>query len=176
MPIHKVEFMEIWDVYDENRVLTGKKVVRGIPMAQDEYHLVVHVWIMNSKKELLISKRTPNKTFPNMWECSGGSAVEGDSSMDAALREVEEEIGVVLDPERGRCLYTDKRQHHSFPDFRDVWLFEAEVELSELKFQEDEVSDAKWATMSEVRNMISDGTFISHFEYLDQLFEFIEQC
>ncbi len=168
--------METWDIYDENRVLTDKKVVRGNPMAQDEYHLVVHVWIMNSKKELLISKRTPNKTFPNMWECTGGSAVEGDTSLDAALREVEEEIGVVLEPEPGKCLFSDRRQHHDFPDFRDVWLFRAEVEESDLIFQEEEVSDAMWTTMDHVRKLILDGSFISHFEYLDQLFKYIEQC
>jgi predicted N-acetyltransferase YhbS len=40
---------ELWDVYDKNRNKTGKIVERGKPMSQDEYHLVVEIWIKNSK-------------------------------------------------------------------------------------------------------------------------------
>lgn len=40
---------EIWDLYDENRKLLGKDHVRGEQLPIDGYHLVVHVWIRNSK-------------------------------------------------------------------------------------------------------------------------------
>lgn len=37
-----------------------------------EYRQSVHTWIMNSKGEFLIQKRTPNKrTFPNKWSQTG---------------------------------------------------------------------------------------------------------
>lgn len=42
---------EIWDLYDENRELLGKDHVRGEQLPIDGYHLVVHVWIRNSKGE-----------------------------------------------------------------------------------------------------------------------------
>lgn len=41
---------EIWDLYNENRELLGKDHVRGEQLPIDGYHLVVHVWIRNSKK------------------------------------------------------------------------------------------------------------------------------
>lgn len=41
--------MEFWDILDRNGNKTGKTVERGKPMRQDEYHLVVQVWI-NQKK------------------------------------------------------------------------------------------------------------------------------
>ena len=44
---------EIWDLYDENRELLGKDHVRGEQLPIDGYHLVVHVWIRNSKGEYL---------------------------------------------------------------------------------------------------------------------------
>ena len=40
---------EIWDLYNENRELLGKDHVRGEQLPIDGYHLVVHVWIRNSK-------------------------------------------------------------------------------------------------------------------------------
>lgn len=41
--------MELWDVYDKKRKLTGKVIRRGIdPLQEGEYHLVVHIWIKQS--------------------------------------------------------------------------------------------------------------------------------
>lgn len=88
---------EIWDLYDENRELLGKDHVRGEQLPIDGYHLVVHVWIRNSKGEYLISQRSANRpTFPLMWECVGGSVVKGEDSLLGAIREAKEEVGVDL--------------------------------------------------------------------------------
>ena len=98
---------EIWDLYDENRELLGKDHVRGEQLPIDGYHLVVHVWIRNSKGEYLISQRSANRpTFPLMWECVGGSVVKGEDSLQGAIREVKEEVGVDLNPESGQVLFT----------------------------------------------------------------------
>ena len=68
---------EIWDLYNEKRELLGKDHVRGEQLPIDGYHLVVHVWIRNSKGEYLISQRSANRpTYPLMWECVGGSVVK----------------------------------------------------------------------------------------------------
>jgi len=140
-------------------------------MTQDEYHLVVHVWILNSNGEFLISKRTPNKPFPNMWETTGGSAIVGDDSLQAALREVKEELGINLSKNNGECLYRLKRQHHNFPDFADVWLFRQDIDISKVVYQPEEVCDAKWATPEHILDMIKNGEFVDTFTYLDDLFK-----
>ena len=73
---------EIWDLYDENRELLGKDHVRGEQLPIGGYHLVVHVWIRNSKGEYLISQRSANRpTFPLVWECVDGSVVKGEDSL-----------------------------------------------------------------------------------------------
>jgi len=162
--------MEFWDILDKNRKKTGRIVERGKPMNQDEYHLVVHVWIQNSKGEFLISKRTPNKTFPNMWESTGGSAVVGESSIQAALREVKEEIGIDLPQDKGECLFSLRRQHYDFPDFVDIWLFKQDICIDDVIYQPDEVCDAKWESKTDIISMIETGKFVDHFTYLDDLF------
>lgn len=59
---------EIWDLYDENRELLGKDHVRGEQLPIGGYHLVVHVWIRNSKGEYLIAQRSANRpTYPLVW-------------------------------------------------------------------------------------------------------------
>ena len=70
--------MEKWDLYTKYRENTGKEHIRGEAIPDGFYHLVVHVWIRNSKGEYLISQRSANRpTFPLMWECAGGSVIEG---------------------------------------------------------------------------------------------------
>ena len=70
--------MELWDLYDKNRHFTGLDHVRGEEIPQGYYHLVVHVWIRNSRGEYLISQRSADRpTFPLMWECVGGSVLKG---------------------------------------------------------------------------------------------------
>ncbi len=162
--------MELWDILDGNGNKTGKTIERGKPMAQDEYHLLVHVWIKNSNGEFLITKRTPNKTIlPNMWETTVGSVIVGEDSLKAAIREVKEETGVELSPINGKFLFRIKRQQHDFADFVDIWLFNEEVDITEVIYQPQEVCGAKWVTTSEIKAMIKSGEFADTFTYLEEL-------
>ncbi len=156
--------VELWDIYDENRNLTGRTHRRGDALQPGDYHLVVHVWIQNSKGNFLLTKRTPNKHFPNMWEATGGSALVGDTSLDAALREVLEETGLSLDPGKGSCLLSYRREDN----FSDIWLFRQEFDLSEIVFQEGETCGAMYASKAEVLAMRDEGTLVP-FRYLDEL-------
>ena len=54
--------MEHWDIYNADRIPTGKTIERDTPLQKGEYHLVVHVCIFNSDGELLIQKRQPWKS------------------------------------------------------------------------------------------------------------------
>ena len=86
--------MEKCDLYTKYREKTGKEHVRGEELPDGLYHLVVHVWIRNSKGEYLISKRAADRTVnPLMWESAGGSVIKGEDSIEGAIREVKEEVG-----------------------------------------------------------------------------------
>ncbi|MDF2536638.1 MAG: hypothetical protein K0R18_2800 [Bacillales bacterium] len=159
--------MEVWDVYDKDRRLTGRTHIRGEKMIFGDYHLVVDIWIRNSKGQYLISKRHLDKPFGLLWECTGGSALVGDSSLDAAIREVKEELGISLSPEKGKLVRTVIVSDY----FRDSWLFDAEIDLSDLKLQAEEVIDAKWASYEEIKKMIENVKFVPTLKYFLKLFE-----
>ena len=66
--------IEYWDIYDENRNKTGRIYRRGDEMQSGDYHLVIHVCIFNSKNELLIQRRHPDKIgWPGIWDISAAS-------------------------------------------------------------------------------------------------------
>jgi len=164
--------MEIWEILDRNRQKTGKTIERGTPMNSEEYHLVVDIWIKNINGDYLITKRTPNKTFPNMWTICGGSAVLGDDSLEAAMREVQEEIGISLSKVNGRLVKSFRRDTSQIRCFKDIWLFDENVNLEDVVHQHDEVSDSMWASERRIREMIDSGEFIGVLSYLDDIFKY----
>lgn len=53
---------ELWDIYDINKNRIGKTAERDVyKFKEGEYHIVVTGIIMNSKNEILISKRAGHK-------------------------------------------------------------------------------------------------------------------
>lgn len=168
---------EIWDVYDENRNLTGRFVERGRPKwKQGNYHLVVHVWKRNAKGEWLIDKRTPRKTdnLGGLWETTGGSAVAGNSSLDAALREVKEELGLILSSESGSLFHSYVyKSLNGYMGFIDVWVFDCDCSLEDIILQENETCDVMWANSDKIKEMLANGEFIGYdiYPYLDNLLE-----
>lgn len=120
--------MELWDLYNENRELTGREHIRGEKVPQGYYHLVVHVWIRNSTGEHLISQHSADRpTSPLMWECVGGSVLKDEDSLNGALRETQEEVGLTLSPEDGKLISSTVGRIVNgveFTDILDVWLFE----------------------------------------------------
>lgn len=156
---------ELWDVLDENRNPTGRLHQRGDDLPEGDYHLTVHIWTQRSDGKFLLTKRSANKTFPLLWETTAGSAIAGDDSLTAALREVREETGLILNPENGRLIMT----HKSGDVFADIWYFQHDFTLSDVVLQEGETCDAMVATIDEILQMDSEGTLVP-FAYLRELF------
>ena len=160
--------VELWDVYTKDREKTGRFHQRGIEMEPGEYHLAVHVCILNSRNQLLIQQRQPfKKGWSNMWDLSvGGSAVAGDTSAMAAEREIFEELGLKVDLSNTRPFFT-----MNFSDgFDDYYIIRMDVELSELTLQEEEVQKVRWADKEEVLKMQEQGIMIPYW-FLDRIFE-----
>ena len=161
--------MELWDVYDEFRRPTGKTVRRGAdPLKEGEYHLVVHICVFSSDGKLLVQHRAKEHgKHGGLWDVTaGGSAVAGETSKQAAQRELKEEMGISL--RLPRPAFTANFAQ----GFDDVYLVQADIPLSSLVFQKEEVSGAKWATAEEVFAMRAEGTFIPYrIGFLQTLFD-----
>lgn len=155
--------MEIWDVYDQDRKLTGKKVLRGEPnnLADGEYGLVVHVAIFNSEGEMLIQKRQSTRNrFPNLWDISaGGHSISGETSKEAIQREAYEELGYIHDFSNDRPYLTI-----NYDDgFGDVYLLNDEnLNINDLRLQKEEVQSVTWANKNEIMQLINEEKFIPY--------------
>lgn len=157
---------ELWDIYDADRNLTGRTHRRGDYLNPGDYHLSVHVWMLSSEGKFLLTKRSPNKGFPNMWESTGGSALAGDDSLTAAIREVSEETGLHLDAGRGEMLWTLQGEDY----FADIWLFRQDFDLNDVILLEGETCDKMYASASDIRRLRQEGKLVP-FSYLDDLLD-----
>lgn len=161
--------MELWDLYTEDRQLTGNTHIRGKELPDGAYHLVVHVWIRNQKGEYLISQRSANRpTFPLMWECVGGSVVKGETSLQGAIREVKEEVGIYLSDDDGKLVFSKTRKTidgKKFNDILDVWLFEYNGEVNLSEATTDEVAQIKWMTRQEIQSLYESQQLVQTLGY-----------
>lgn len=160
---------EIWDLYNERRELTGTEQVRGEKIPEGCYHLVVHVWIRNSSGEYLISQRSEDRpTDPLMWECVGGSALKGEDSLTAALRETEEEVGIRLSAEDGTVLFSVVGRIVNgvrFSDIVDVWLFRYDGPVDLGSATTKEVSQTKWMRKPAIKVLFDRGELVQTLGY-----------
>ncbi|NMA24304.1 MAG: NUDIX domain-containing protein [Clostridiales bacterium] len=156
---------ELWDLYNRERQKTGVVHERDKPVPQGFYHLVVSVWIVNSQGQYLMSQRHPGKPYPLLWECTGGSALAGESSLQGAVREVKEELGLTLDTNTAQLVYQTRRDESQ--DFYDVWRFHSGVPTTALKLQTDEVIAARWLNKNEIYKLLKSGKLHPLIDYLD---------
>jgi isopentenyldiphosphate isomerase len=155
------ELLDIVDIYGNP---TGESLDKKAIHDQGLAHRDVHVWVTNGR-DLLQQQRTWDKNImPGAWDISvGGHVGAGESYLDAAVRETSEELGLDLAKDRfvriGRVA-TQLRfpgwQHpHNIVGDNFVVL-QPDLEISDLKLQEEEVLGARWYSIDQLENDLAD--------------------
>lgn len=145
--------MELNDIYDENRNLTGRVHRRGTHWQNGEYGVVVCVWVYDGRGHLLLTRRAKGKSFSGTWENSGGAVKAGETSRQAVARELFEETGIRAAQEEFEFLDTDQDRNM----FYDHYCICRSTPLKEIVLLPGETDDVMWASFSKVRWMISTG-------------------
>ena len=159
--------METFDLYTPDGVKSGRTMIRGTKIPEGYYRVIIHVIIFNSKGEMLIQQRQPfKKGWSGLWDLTvGGAVTAGETSAQAVVRELEEELGIVWDLQGEPPALTVTFDH----GFDDIYLLRGEVDVSTLCLQPSEVAQAKWADREEVFAMMADGRFVPYHESLVEL-------
>ena len=156
---------ELWDIYDINKKKIGKTAERDVyQFKEGEYHIVVTGIIINFKKEILICKRAKHKKFGLMWECSGGSILAGETSLEGIIRELKEELGIEFSKKEAIFLKGIRRDKIP-PDFKDIWLFRKDIDEREITFPDGEAIDAKWVTIDKFIQMYKNKEIVPTVDF-----------
>ncbi len=161
---------EYWDLYDEAGQLTGEKHLRGTAVPEGRFHKVVHIWIQNSKGELLMQKRSDKvDNCPGVWATTGGSVQAGEAPLTTAVRELAEELGINVSAEELRyCLMVRRKNAFCY-----VYVLQKDIPVDFLMLQECEVAAAEWMTLEQVDRMVKERT-MHQYVYREMLSAYLE--
>ena len=137
------------------------------------WHKSVHVWLINDKNEILLQYRcAEKKLYPNTWDCSFAGHIDtGENSIQAVQREGKEEIGIDVDLEKLNFILTNreciKYEDINSNEFVDIFLLRQNFNLDEIKFQKEEVHDAKYVSLEEFFDLMDNDKLLPHkIEYM----------
>lgn len=176
---------EIFDVLDENGDKTGKTKLRTEVHRDGDWHKSVFVWIINSDKKILMQKRSAQKdSRPNQWDASAaGHMSAGENSLDTAINEVWEELGLRLAPTDFELLFS--YSHQSIQQggkfinngFYDVYLVQKDIDLDTLTLQPEEVAEVNWVSFDELEKAFhsKDPSFVPHEMHYEKLFKILKE-
>ena len=150
--IKVIEVQEFMDVYDENKKITGKIINRKDrkKLNKNEFVICVHCWIINSKKEILMSQRSMNMNNGGKWEDTHGGLRAGESSVDGIKRELKEELGIDVKDNELNLIETIKEENI----FRDCYIVYKDISIESIKFNDGEVMNCKYVTLDELKEII----------------------
>ena len=155
-----MERMEEIDVLDAEGAPAG--VVKSKPDVHrdGDWHRSVHVWIVTPDRRVLIQQRSLRKeNHPGLWDVSAAGHISaGESPVETAVREVEEELGLRIEPRELQHVATLRESHvlnggrYLDNEFHEIFVVRRDVELASLRLQESEVGDVALVSPDEMRD------------------------
>lgn len=164
--------MEFWDIVDKDGNPTGKQIKRGkISLRRGEYHPVVHIWVFYNNKFLIQKRSLEKQPMAGEWAATGGSVISGETSEDAAKRELKEELSINAD-EDNLCFVARMPRKNSV---LDIYSLHKNIDIDSLTLQTDEVERVKWVTADQLKSMVKNGQFHNYgFEYFNHIYSLIK--
>ena len=152
------EMLELVDKNGNVRGIARRSDVHGDPSL---IHRVVHILVFDKKGRLLLQKRSMSKDVaPGKWDTSvGGHVNSGEDILEAAKREMKEELGVA--DCRLNYLYSYVYSNHIESEL--VSTFSSEYS-GKFRFNKDEIDEIEFWDLDKIRENLSRNIFSNHFE------------
>ena len=167
--------MEIWDLYDRDGNPTGETWER-LPgsfnfIPDGKYHMVCDLLVRHIDGTYLLTQRHMSKdVYPGYWEASaGGSAIKGESPLDAAKRELFEETGINADDFKLISNTFRDKSHSMFYSY----LVTTDCDKDSVILQEGETVAYKWVDVKGLLEYVDSDKAIKSKN--DRYKEFIEK-
>ncbi|MBR2678023.1 MAG: NUDIX domain-containing protein [Bacilli bacterium] len=149
--------MEYLGIYDNDGKPTEKKIVRGdksVILNENEHIAVSIIFIENDHGEFLIQKASKEKG--SYFSSTGGHIDFGETPLSTIKREVEEELGVIVeDKEIRACGFFNNGKALIF-----LYYLKKNINLDEVTLQKEEVDYVQYMTVDEIKKLIEEDQML----------------
>lgn len=143
---------ELFDILNEDGIPTGVTLPRSQVHREGQWHRAVHIWVIDEWERILLQQRALNKdSNPGLWDISAAGHISaGQNSLEAAVRELQEELGLAVASGRLEFFFADKDTYSKdwrFVDheFHDVYLLRiTAAEARNIKPCPVELAEVRW--------------------------------
>lgn len=144
---------EIFDVVNERDEVVGQAPRQEVH-ARGLWHRAVHVLVFNARGEIFLQKRSMLKdTAKGKWDSSSSGHVDSGEEYDAtAVRELREEIGLVIPASPQRLFKVDASAETGW-EF--CWVYRCESE-GPFTLHPEEIETGAWFTPEEVTRWVAE--------------------
>jgi isopentenyl-diphosphate delta-isomerase len=141
--------VELLDLLTPDGLPTGRTKPKPEVHRDGDWHRAAHLWLIAPDRRVLLQRRSALKeNWPNLWDVSvAGHISAGENAIDAAIRETQEEIGLVIAPSDLKHLGT-LRWHAVLNDgayieneFHEVFVAIVDIDLDALVLDPVEVAE-----------------------------------
>jgi len=154
------------DILDEHMSKTGQTMLKSEAHKQGLWHGGAHIWIYNSKGEVLMQLRSPKKIVrPNIWDVSvAGHIAAGKTPLETVVEEAKEELGLLVDP-KDLVFLSNESLEDVMPGGWDhrvfLWIYALKSDLNpaNLTLEEAETSEVKWVPIKQLEQELNNPEF-----------------
>jgi isopentenyldiphosphate isomerase len=183
---------ELWQLYDnQGRPISGKGANKNDVYGKALLHAASHVWIWRQNGqdvEILLQKRAADKrTWPSRYDISAAGHIDlGETELQAAIREAEEEIGHTPNIAKlefigtHRCFVIAQDKTWTENEIRFLYLLKIDTGTN-FKLEDGEVASLEWKSVATIKRELADraflqGNYVPHSDaYFAMLFEALER-
>lgn len=168
---------ELLDVLRPSGLRAGHCLPKNRIHQEGLWHGTVHLWIYDKTKGLLCQKRADSKSInPGLWDFSAAGHIgAGESHRHAAIRELSEEVNLVLPAQSlyYEGVYLSNRiysEHLIDREFNHIFSFVGEIDEAMLRPQREEVAELAFIPLEQLKNEWdhSPQNWVGHSKYYYQ--------
>ncbi|MEX1995397.1 MAG: NUDIX domain-containing protein [Candidatus Saccharimonadales bacterium] len=180
--------IELIDVVDNGGRPTGQRKTWLNLINDGDWRNVIHIWIINPNAQLLVQKRSVAKSaWKSLWDVSiGGGVSAGEEPTQAAVRELNEELGIEVDQNDLKKLGVWKvpkvvpEYNKESREFSHTYLLQKDLMINDLSLEKKEVAQVAWRSLEELRAEIEDDKLYKNWvphpkQYYLEVMNFIEE-
>ena len=153
---------DLIDILTSTGLRTGETISRKEAHRLGKYHRAIHLYLFNSKKEILLQKRASTvDQDPGVFTISVlGHVDAGEFSSATVKREVEEELGIDASQLKFDFLFSFFQEAfvsetYIERQFSDIYVAYADLDINHIKFDHSEVSEVKFVPFDSFLEMVS---------------------